>query len=168
MHDIRAIRDNPASFDAAMARRGVSSASSDILAADEARRAKILASETAQAEQNKASKEVGAAKGRGDEAEFERLRALVAEKKAEVAAMQNEAKALDAKLTELLGALPNLALDDVPDGEDEDDNVELRTWGSPRNLSFDAKEHFEIEGVKPGMDFETAAKLSGSRFVLLS
>ncbi|MEO0569974.1 MAG: serine--tRNA ligase, partial [Pseudomonadota bacterium] len=168
MHDIRAIRDNPAAFDAAMARRGVSSASSDILAADEARRAKILAAETAQAEQNKASKEVGAAKGRGDEAEFERLRALVAEKKAEVAAMQTEAKALDAKLTDLLGALPNLALDDVPDGADEDDNVELRTWGSPRNFAFDAKEHFEIEGVKPGMDFETAAKLSGSRFVLLS
>ena len=168
MHDIRAIRENPAAFDAAISRVGAGSVSSEILTLDEARRAKILAAETAQAEQNKASKEVGAAKGRGDEAEFERLRALVTEKKAEVAAMQTEAKVLDAKLTDLLGALPNLALDDVPDGEDEDDNVELRTWGSPRNFAFDAKEHFEIEGVKPGMDFETAAKLSGSRFVLLS
>ena len=80
MHDIRAIRENPAAFDAALARRGVVSASSEVLALDEKRRAAILAAETAQAEQNKASKEVGAAKGRGDEAEFERLRALVAEK----------------------------------------------------------------------------------------
>ena len=82
MHDIRAIRENPAQFDAAMARRGVSDASSEILKADEARRARIQAAETAQAEQNRASKEVGAAKAKGDEAEFERLRALVGEKKA--------------------------------------------------------------------------------------
>ncbi|MEL7259712.1 MAG: serine--tRNA ligase, partial [Pseudomonadota bacterium] len=85
MHDIRAIRENPEAFDAAMARRGVSGASDDILKVDEARRAKILAAETAQADQNKAAKEVGAAKAKGDEAEFERLRALVGEKKAEVA-----------------------------------------------------------------------------------
>jgi seryl-tRNA synthetase len=100
MHDIRAIRENPAAFDAALARRGVEGASSEILKVDEARRACILKAETAQAEQNKASKEVGAAKAKGDEAEFERLRALVAEKKAEVAAMQAEAKALDAQLTD--------------------------------------------------------------------
>ena len=168
MHDIRAIRENPSQFDAAMARRGVSDASKEILAIDEARRAHIHAAETAQAEQNKASKEVGAAKAKGDEAEFERLRALVAEKKAEVAAMQAEAKAMDQQLTGLLMGLPNLALDDVPDGADEDDNLELRRWGTPRVFDFDPKEHFEIEGVKPGMDFETAAKLSGSRFVVMS
>ncbi|WP_317055230.1 serine--tRNA ligase [Roseovarius rhodophyticola] len=168
MHDIRAIRENPEAFDAAMARRGVSGASVDILKVDEARRAKILAAETAQADQNKAAKEVGAAKAKGDEAEFERLRALVGEKKAEVAAMQTEAKALDQELTDLLMGLPNLALDDVPDGEDEDDNVEIKRWGTPRAFDFDAREHFEIEGVKPGMDFETAAKLSGSRFVVMS
>ena len=168
MHDIRAIRENPDQFDAAMARRGISGASSEILALDEARRATILRAETAQADQNKASKEVGAAKAKGDETEFERLRALVAEKKAEVAAMQAEAKEMDAKLTEMLSALPNIPLDAVPDGEDEDDNVEVRKWGHPRNFSFDPVEHFEIEGVKHGMDFETAAKLSGSRFVVLS
>ncbi|KIC08281.1 serine--tRNA ligase [Leisingera sp. ANG-M1] len=168
MHDIRAIRENPAAFDAAVARRGDAGVSSEILALDEARRAKILAAETAQAEQNKASKEVGAAKGRGDEAEFERLRALVAEKKAEVAAMNAEAKELDQQLTDMLGTIPNLAHDDVPLGEDEDDNVEIRRWGEPKALDFEAKEHFELEGVKPGMDFETAAKLSGSRFVVLS
>ncbi|MEL7281638.1 MAG: serine--tRNA ligase [Pseudomonadota bacterium] len=168
MHDIRAIRENPDQFDAAMARRGISGASSDVLKLDEERRATILKAETAQADQNKASREVGAAKAKGDEAEFERLRALVAEKKAEVAAMQGEAKALDEKLTAMLSALPNVPLESVPDGEDEDDNVEIRKWGSPRNFSFDPVEHFEIEGVTHGMDFETAAKLSGSRFVVLS
>ncbi len=168
MHDIRAIRENPQAFDAAMARRGVSGASSEILKVDEARRARIQAAETAQAEQNRASKEVGAAKSKGDEAEFERLRALVGEKKAEVAAMQAEAKALDQQLTDLLMGLPNLPMEDVPDGADEDDNVEIHRWGEPKRFDFQPKEHFEIEGVKPGMDFETAAKLSGSRFVVMS
>ena len=168
MHDIRAIRENPAAFDAAMARRGVSDASSEILKADEARRARIQAAETAQAEQNRASKEVGAAKAKGDEEEFERLRALVGEKKAEVAAMQAEAKELDGALTDLLMSLPNLPMDDVPDGADEDDNVEIHRWGEPKGFDFQPKEHYELDGVKPGMDFETAAKLSGSRFVVLS
>jgi seryl-tRNA synthetase len=168
MHDIRAIRENPAQFDAAMARRGVSDASSEILKADEARRARIQAAEAAQAEQNRASKEVGAAKAKGDEAEFERLRATVAEKKAEVAAMQAEAKELDAALTDLLMSLPNVPMDDIPDGEDEADNVEIHRWGEPKGFDFQPKEHYELEGVKPGMDFETAAKLSGSRFVVLS
>ena len=104
MHDIRAIRDNPDAFDAALTRRGEAPVSAEILALDAARRAKIAAAETAQAEQNKASKEVGAAKAAGDEAEFERLRALVAEKKAEVAAMQSEAKDLDAAADRHAGA----------------------------------------------------------------
>ncbi len=168
MHDIRAIRENPAAFDAALARRGDAPVSSDLLRLDESRRAKILAAETAQAEQNKASKEVGAAKGRGDEAEFERLRALVAEKKAEIARMQTEAKDLDALLTDQLIRIPNLPAEDVPEGADENDNVEVNRWGTPRELDFAPKEHFEIEAVQNGMDFETAAKLSGSRFVLLS
>ena len=168
MHDIRMIRDNPAAFDAALSRRGLDAQSPAILALDETRRAKILAAETAQAEANKAAKEVGAAKGRGDEAEFERLRALVGTKKAEIAALNDEAKAADAELTDLLIALPNLPYDDIPDGEDESDNVEIHKHGNPRNFDFDPVEHFEIGSVVPGMDFETAAKLSGSRFVLLS
>ena len=168
MHDIRAIRENPDAFDAAMARRGGTGASGEILALDEERRAKILAAETAQADQNRASKQVGAAKAKGDEAEFERLRALVSEKKAEVARMQAEAKQLDRDLTDLLMGLPNLPHADVPDGADEDDNVELYRKGSPRTFDFTPKEHFELAGVAPGMDFELAAKLSGSRFVVLS
>ncbi|NOD87796.1 MULTISPECIES: serine--tRNA ligase [unclassified Ruegeria] len=168
MHDIRAIRENPAAFDAALARRGDAPVSSDLLRLDESRRAKILAAETAQAEQNKASKEVGAAKGRGDEAEFERLRALVAQKKAEIAQMQTEAKDLDALLTDQLARIANLPADDAPQGADEDDNVEVNRWGTPRTFAFAPKEHFEIPAVAAAMDFETAAKTSGSRFVNLS
>ncbi len=168
MHDIRAIRDNPATFDAALARRGLGALSPEILKLDEARRARIHAAESAQAAQNAASKQVGAAKAKGDEAEFERLRAEVTAKKAEVAAMQEEARALDAQLADLLLGIPNLPFDDTPEGADEADNVEIRRWGSPREMGFAPKEHYEIAGVAPGMDFEAAAKLSGSRFVVLS
>ncbi|MCH2165051.1 MAG: serine--tRNA ligase [Marinovum sp.] len=168
MHDIRMIRDNPAAFDAALSRRGVDALSSELLALDETRRAAIQTAEAAQAEQNKAAKSVGAAKASGDEAEFERLRALVAEKKAQVAAMQAEAKAADEALQARLMDIPNLPHDDVPDGADEDDNVEIHRWSTPRELGFTPKEHYELPGVVPGMDFETAAKLSGSRFVVLS
>jgi seryl-tRNA synthetase len=128
----------------------------------------VTAAEAAQAARNAASKEIGAAKAAGDAAGFERLRALVAEKKAEIAALEAEAKAADARLTDLLMGLPNLPLADVPDGADEDDNVELRRWGRPRAFDFPPREHFEIAGVRPGMDFETAARLSGARFVVLS
>ena len=166
MHDIRAIRENPAAFDAAMARRGVLDASAALLQIDGDRRAAILAAETAQADQNKASKEVGAAKAKGDEAEFERLRALVAEKKAEVAAMQARAKELDDQLTDALMRIPNLPHDSIPDGADEHDNVEIHRWGTPRQIEG-AKEHYDLAAVQAGMDFETAAKLSGSRFVVL-
>ncbi|MCA0205054.1 MAG: serine--tRNA ligase [Proteobacteria bacterium] len=167
MHDIRAIRENPAAFDAALARRGLAPQSAALLALDEGRRAKILAAETAQAEQNRASKEVGAAKARGDDAEFERLRALVAEKKAEIAALTAEAAAEDAALTAALEVIPNLPLAEVPDGADENDNVEIRRWGAPKALDFTPVEHFDIPGVKPGLDLGLAAKLSGARFMVL-
>ena len=166
MHDIKLIRQDPAAFDAALARRGDSAVSSELLAIDEARRAKILAAETAQAEANKAAKEVGAAKGRGDEAEFERLRALVADKKAEIAQLNEEAKAQDARLTDALARIANLPYDDVPDGADEDDNVEIRRWGEPREIEG-AKEHFDIPAAAACFDFERAAKMSGSRFVIM-
>ena len=166
MHDIKVIRENPAAFDAALARRGLSSMSASILEIDSARRAAILAAETAQAEQNKASKSVGAAKAKGDETEFERLRTLVAEKKAEVSEMTAKAKEQDIALNEILLTIPNLGYEDVPDGADEEDNVEIHRWGTPPEIQ-DAKEHFDIAGVKAGMDFETAGRLSGSRFVVL-
>ncbi|QFT59449.1 Serine--tRNA ligase [Sulfitobacter sp. THAF37] len=168
MHDIRAIRENPAALDAALSRRGDAPVSAAVLELDAARRGKISAAEAAQAEQNAASKQVGAAKAKGDEAEFERLRALVGEKKAEVAAMQAEAKELDAQLTDMLARIPNTPADDVPDGADENDNVEVNRWGDIPAFDFTPKEHYEIEGVAAAMDFDTAAKISGSRFVLLS
>lgn len=167
MHDIRAIRENPEAFEAALNKRGLEGLTSQILSLDSERRARINAAETAQADQNKASKEVGAAKARGDEDEFQRLRGLVAEKKADIARMQAEADDLDGQLSDLLLGIPNLPLDSVPIGRDEDDNVELRRWGTPPALDFKPVEHFEIAGVVPGMDFKTGAKLSGSRFVVL-
>ncbi len=168
MHDIRTIRDNPAGFDAAMARRGISSASAPILAVDEARRAAITEAEAALAERNAASKQVGAAKAAGDEAEFERLRALVAEKKDEIARLEEESKARDAELRDLLMGLPNVLQADVPDGADEAENVEIHRWGTPRDFAFKPLEHYELPGARQAMDFETAAKLAGSRFVLMS
>ena len=167
MHDIRAIRENPAAFDAALARRGLPPASPDLLALDAARRAKILASETAQADQNRASRDAGAAKARADEAEFNRLRALVTAKKAEIATLTEAARTDDAALRDLLLRLPNLPLPGVPDGPDETGNVEIRKWGTPRQFNFAPREHFDIPAAIPGMDFKTAAKLSGSRFVIL-
>ncbi len=166
MHDIRAIRDNPGAFDAAMKRRGLSGVSADLLAIDKARRAAIAAAEAALAERNAASKQVGAARARGDEAEFERLRALVAAKKAEIARLEDEARARDAELQAMLLELPNTVADDVPDGDSEADNVEIRSWGSPPAFDFAPKEHFELAAAR-GLDFATAAKLSGSRFVML-
>ena len=167
MHDIRAIRENPAAFDAALSRRGLPGLSSAVLSIDEARRVRILAAETAAAAQNAASKEAGAAKSRGDETEFQRLRALVGEKKDEIARLTAEAEVEDARLKAALEVVPNLPLDQVPDGRDESDNLEIRRWGNPRNFDFTPKEHYEIAGVAPLMDFTRAAKLSGSRFVVL-
>ncbi|MCK4713690.1 MAG: serine--tRNA ligase, partial [Marinosulfonomonas sp.] len=168
MHDIKMIRENPAAFDAAMARRGLSGISDAVLAIDTARRGAIAKAEAALTERNAASKLVGAAKASGDEAEFERLRALVGEKKAEIATLEEQAKARDTELRDMLMGLPNLPFDDVPDGADEADNVQIHTWGNPQEFDFDAKEHFEIPAVQGGMDFEVAAKLSGSRFVVMS
>ena len=168
MHDIRAIRENPAAFDAALARRGNAPVSSDILSLDTDRRACIQATEAAQAEQNKASKLVGAAKAKGDEAEFDRLRALVSEKKVEMASLGEEAKAKDEALADMLMGIPNLPFDDTPDGADENDNVEVHRWGTPREFNFIPKEHFELAATAEGLDFETAGKISGSRFVIMS
>ncbi|WP_050523563.1 serine--tRNA ligase [Pseudorhodobacter wandonensis] len=167
MHDIKAIRENPAAFDAALARRGLSPLSPQILDIDAARRTKILAAETATAAQNAASKQVGAAKAAGNDAEFERLRALVAEKKAEIATLNEEAGLEDTRLRDLLMAIDNLPLAEVPFGKGEEDNVEIRRWGTPRTLDFKPLEHYQLPAAIPGLDFATAAKLSGSRFVVL-
>lgn len=167
MHDIRKIRENPEAFDAALNRRGLEALSAELLSIDRRRREAIAASEAVLAERNAASKEVGAAKSSGDEAEFERLRAIVATKKDEIAALEAEARKADEELRDRLASLPNLPHDGVPDGQDEEDNLEFHRWGSPRNFSFDPKEHYEVGAAKACFDFEAAARLSGSRFVVM-
>ena len=168
MHDIRAIRENPAAFDAALARRGKASVSSQILALDSERRACIQEAEAAQAEINSASKQVGAAKAKGDEAEFERLRGLVSEKKAQGIHLTEQAKEKDEALTDVLMGIDNLPYEDTPDGTNEADNVEINRWGTPASFEFAPKEHFDLPATQAGLDFETAGKISGSRFVILS
>ncbi|MFZ1663551.1 MAG: serine--tRNA ligase [Paracoccaceae bacterium] len=167
MHDIRAIRENPAEFDARLARRGLSGMSSEILVLDGARRSFIKQSEDAQAEINRLSKEAGAAKARGNDGEFNRLRAIVTQKKTDNEEYLKDAAAKDEALRDMLLRIPNLPHDDVPVGKDETENVEIRRWGQPGTFAFQPKEHYEIPGVIKGMDFETAAKLSGARFVVL-
>ncbi|MEL7154647.1 MAG: serine--tRNA ligase, partial [Pseudomonadota bacterium] len=167
MHDIRAIRENPQAFDAAMAKRGVVGASSEILAIDAKRRASVTEAEAALAERNAASKDVGKAKAAGDEAEFERLRKLVADKKVEIAQLEEQARLASEELEAALMGLENLPLEDVPEGADENDNVELKRWGTVRTFDFEPKEHFELGEAMGAMDFEIAAKLSGSRFMVL-
>ncbi len=167
MHDIKMIRETPDAFDAALARRGIAPLSAQILEIDAARRASILAAETETAAQNAASKQAGAAKGAGNDAEFDRLRALVADKKAAIAALNDQAAAEDSRLRDLLMSIDNLPLPQVPDGTSEADNVEIRRWGTPRALDFKPLEHYQLPAALPGLDFATAAKLSGSRFVVL-
>ena len=167
MHDIRMIRDTPDAFDAALSRRGLDPVSPAVLALDAERRAAIRQAEEAQAAANAAAKDVGRAKASGDDAEFDRLRALMADKKAEIAALNDRAKDLDGQLNDLLLTLPNLPYDNVPPGRDEHDNVELKRVGTPRSFDFQPLEHYEIPAVQPGMDFAAGAKLSGSRFVVL-
>ena len=167
MHDIRAIRENPEGFDAGLARRGLPGMSAELLAVDEERRANIKLSEDSRAVINTASKAAGIAKAKGDTAEFEQLQEKVAFTKQLMAANVELAEKKDRMLRDMLLRIPNLPLAEVPLGDDETGNVEIRRWGTPRILDFAPVEHFDIAGVKPGMDFTTAAKLSGARFVVL-
>src|SRR4051812_16876278 len=167
MHDIKSIRDNPQAFDAGLARRGLSPLSASLLAIDEKRRAAILASEQAQARRNAASKEIGDAKKAKDEARASKLMAEVAELKTTMPELELSAKSADEELAKELAAIPNLPLDDVPDGVDEHGNVQRHLYGKIRNYAFTPKPHDDLGGALGMMDFEAAAKLSGSRFVVL-
>jgi seryl-tRNA synthetase len=167
MHDIRLIRENPAAFDAALSRRGADAMSSEILRVDTARRAAIKASEDGQADLNVLTKQAGAAKASGDTAAFEHIRQGISTRKALIGEQDSHAKQLDVDLRDLLLTLPNTPLAEVPDGADESGNVELRRWGTPRTLDFKPAEHFDIKAMEGLLDFATAAKLSGARFVIL-
>ena len=167
MHDIKWIRDNADAFDAALKRRGLAPLSPSLLAIDEKRRAAIMASEQAQARRNSASKEIGEAKKAKDETRAARLMAEVAELKTTMPQLEAATKAADEELAKELAAIPNLPLDDVPDGVDEHGNVRRHVFGAVRNYAFTPKPHDDLGGALGFMDFEAAAKLSGARFVVL-
>lgn len=165
MHDLRTIRDNPDAFDVALARRGVTPSSSEILGLDEARRGAQTRMQELQARRNAVSKEVGQRKSKGEYADD--LIAEVQSLKDGLAACEQEERDLSEKLDAILCSLPNIPLEGIPDGADENDNVEIRRVGEPRSFDFDPKEHFDIGEALGMMDFETAATMSGARFVLL-
>ncbi|WJR81595.1 serine--tRNA ligase [Bradyrhizobium sp. NP1] len=167
MHDIKAIRDNPQAFDAALSRRGLAPLSASILAIDERRRAAILASEQAQARRNAASKEIGEAKKAKDEGRAAALMEEVAKLKTTMPELEAKAKDADEELAKELAAIPNLPLPEVPDGTDEHGNVQRHVFGDKRVYGFAPKPHDELGTALGYMDFETAAKLSGARFVVL-
>jgi seryl-tRNA synthetase len=167
MHDIKSIRENAVQFDAGLKRRGLEPLSASLLAIDEKRRAAILKSEQAQARRNAASKEIGEAKKAKDETRAAGLMAEVAELKTTMPEMEAATKAADAELATALAGIPNLPLDEVPDGVDEHGNVQHHVFGAVRSYAFTPKAHDDIGSALGLMDFEAAAKLSGARFVVL-
>jgi len=166
MFDIKWIRDNQEAFDAAMTRRGLAPQAAGLIALDTTRRDAQTEAQDIQAERNRLSKEIGAAKAKGEDAQ-EIMDAVSKTKTAEAEA-EKAADEASVALNTALSELPNLPADDVPDGPDEASNVEVRTWGDKPTLDFTPKEHFDIGEALGFMDFETAAKMSGSRFVVLS
>ena len=169
MHDIRAIRDRPEAFDEGLRRRGLSPQAQSLIELDEKRRAAILALQTAQERRNALSKQIGVAMARKDTVAADDYRAEVAGLKARMPELEAAEREAAAALETELAAIPNLPLDDTPDGKDEADNVEVRRWGAPPSFSygFEPKEHFEIGEALGLMDFDAAGKLSGARFVVL-
>ena len=165
MFDIRWIRENPEDFDAGLARRGLAPAAAGLIEVDRLRREAQTRAQEIQAERNRLSKEIGAAKAKGEDASA--VMAAVARSKDEQSAAEDKARSAQSELDEKLAVLPNLLAADVPDGADESANVEIRRWGEPPKLGFEPKDHVEIGEGLGMMDFEAAAKLSGSRFVVL-
>ncbi|BBD98168.1 serine--tRNA ligase [Sphingobium amiense] len=166
MHDIRFIRENPAAFDAALARRGLSPASAEILAIDEKSRAIKTELQQGQARRNEASKLIGQAMAAKDSATAEALKAEVAALKDRLPALEAEDRETGEALTAMLAAIPNLPADDVPEGTDEAGNVELSRWGEIRAFDFAPQDHADF-GPALGLDFEGGAALSGARFTAL-
>lgn len=166
MHDIRFIRENPAAFDAALARRGLAPLSADILAADEKNRAVKTQLQQDQARRNDASKAIGQAMAAKDMDKAEALKAEVAAIKERMPALEADDRDTSEALTAMLAAIPNLPADDVPQGADEADNVEVSRWGTPRDFDFTPQDHADF-GPALGLDFEGGAALSGARFTAL-
>jgi seryl-tRNA synthetase len=166
MHDIRLIRENPQAFDAGLARRGLAPLSAEILGMDASLRALQTEMQAALARRNEASKLIGQAMAKGDKDGAEALKAEVAGLKTALPAQEEAEREQLAALQDKLAALPNLPAADVPEGEDEEGNVEIARWGTPRSFDFKPQEHADFAPAL-GLDFETAAKMSGARFAFL-
>lgn len=164
MHDIRWIRENPDAFDRGLARRGMEAASADILKLDTENRAITTELQDVQTRRNDASKQIGVLKGKGEDAD--EMIAEVATLKDRMAALEENQKEVAASIRAALEGIPNIPADDTPDGEDEDDNVEVRVVGEKPSFDFEAKDHVDIGEDLGLLDFESASKLSGSRFVV--
>ena len=166
MHDIRLIRDDPQTFDAALAKRGVEPVAESLIALDAKRREATTRMQEAQSRRNEASKAIGQAMAQGDKDRAEALKAEVAELKQTLPVLEEEDRALAAELNDALARLPNLPAGDVPPGEDESANVEIARWGERHEFAFEPKEHADL-GPALGMDFETGASIAGARFTFL-
>ncbi|WP_336959129.1 serine--tRNA ligase [Sphingobium aquiterrae] len=166
MHDIRFIRENPVAFDAALARRGAAPLSDSILAMDERRRAIATELQQGLARRNEASKEIGKAMAAKDMAFAEQIKGEVAMLKSRLSTLEDEDRAAGEALDAALAAIPNLPADDVPQGEDEKDNIEIARWGTIRSFDFVPQDHADF-GPALGLDFEGGAALSGARFTAL-
>ena len=166
MHDLKSIRENPEAFDAALARRGAAAVAAQIVELDERRRAVLTKLQDSLARRNEASKSIGAAMGKGDKIRADTLKAEVATLKDSLPALEDEERSLGAELDAVLAAIPNLPMDDVPQGADETDNVEIARWGTQRTFDFAPKDHADI-GPPLGLDFETGVMISGARFTFM-
>ncbi len=165
MHDIRVLRTDPAAFDAAMARRGLSPVSSEILTLDSARRAAQTALQEKQARRNALAREIGQGKRVG--ADTAALEAEATALRADMDGLEKSVPEMDAGIKRILEALPNILDESVPDGPDETANIELKRVGEPRQFNFAPKQHFELGEALGMMDFATASKLAGARFTVL-
>jgi seryl-tRNA synthetase len=165
MHDIRAIRDDPAAFDAAMQRRGLAAVSSRLRESDNLRRTAQSLAQDLQTRRNEISRRIGEGKRRGEETYTLEREAVALQSDRET--HEEEAKRQEQAVKALLETLPNLLDADVPDGADERSNVVLKEVGAPRDFGFAPKQHFELGEALGLMDFSLAAKLAGSRFVVL-
>jgi seryl-tRNA synthetase len=167
MHDIKLIRDDPVAFDEGLKRRGLAPLSAEVLRRDAELRALLTKLQQMQARRNEASKQIGQAKAKKDEAQAQALMAEVAGLKTDIQQGEDEERKLQAALNDFVATIPNIPAPDVPVGSDEKANVEIRRFGDKPVMNFKPKEHFDLGAALGQMDFEAAAKMSGTRFVVL-
>ncbi len=166
MHDIKAIRDNPQAFDAGLARRGLAALSPSLLDLDQQKRAVQNTLQDMLSRRNALSKDVGEAMKKGEKEKAESIKSEVAGLKDALGHNEEIERQLTIKLNDALAAIPNIPFDEVPDGVDEHGNIEVRRWGTPPGHNFEPRQHFDIGETLKMMDFETAAKIAGARFVV--